>query len=180
MKTFKNTLGYVAIVASMLLIQAMALEAGVNGGCPKGFYCALKKEGGEWCTGHNECLSGECVVGVGCAMTSNDVSGNGCSVDSDCDDGFQCRSSVCYVPDIPQVVESTTTDEPNNSRTGLSSGAIAGLAVAVVLVLLVIASIALRASKPAVIVEEENDAQDKKQDDGVATEAGSEAGGEEP
>jgi hypothetical protein len=111
----------------------MALEAGVNGGCPKGFYCALKKEGGEWCTGHNECLSGECVVGVGCAMTSNDVSGNGCSVDSDCDDGFQCRSSVCYVPDIPQVVESTTTDEPNNSRTGLSSGAIAGLAVAVLL-----------------------------------------------
>jgi hypothetical protein len=186
MVTFKNTL-IVAIAALSLLIQTSALKAGVDFGCPKGFYCASKKRGGAWCTGHNECLSGECVTGVGCAMTTNEVNGSGgCNFDSDCSVGFKCHNDVCFMPDAqqavddtPQVVESTPQQQVQKKQNGLCAGAIAGIAIAAVLVVVIVAGwIAMRASTSKLLhsVMDVEEDQGKKDDDGVITEAGSVAG----
>jgi hypothetical protein len=183
MMTFKNTL-MVALAVSSLLIQTWALKSAVDFGCPKGFYCAYKKKGGEWCTGHDECLSGECLVGVGCAMTTNEVTGSGgCDFDSDCDVGLKCHTSVCYVPDVPQAVESTPQqqeEQQEQQQNGLRTGGIAGIVIAAVLVVLIVAGwIAMRASKSQIsdrVGDEEGEHQDKKDEDGVITEAGSDAG----
>ncbi|KAG7358997.1 hypothetical protein IV203_015586 [Nitzschia inconspicua] len=169
-----------AVVTSFLLFETLALEASVNGGCPKGFYCAHKKQGGAWCNGHNECLSGECIVGVGCAMTSNNKSGSDCNFDSDCDVGFKCGNSVCYVPDVPQehdaeVVESTSIA----SDGGLSVGAVVGIALAAVVAVVLVASlIAMRASSSKIIVDGEGGVEEqvKKDNDEDATETGSDVG----
>jgi hypothetical protein len=184
MLTIKNVV-FVAVVISSLLIQTLALKAGVDFNCPKGFYCASKKSGGEWCTGHNECLSGECVIGVGCAMTTNDLNGSeGCNFDSDCDVGFKCHNNgVCYVPDVPDSVESTPQQQDQQQqlkKKELGAGAIAGIAIAAVLVVVVIVAgwTALCASTSKTsndIVDGEEEDQGKKDDDGGNTEAGSDA-----
>jgi hypothetical protein len=122
-------------------------------------------------------------------MTTDDTNGSGgCNFDSDCDDGFNCHNGVCYIPDAPQSNASTPQQEEQQrepqqqeKQIGRGTGEVAGIAIAAVLVVVIVAGwIAMRASSSKIreIVMEEEEDQGKKADDGIINEAGTEAGGD--
>ena len=177
-----------AAVLWIAVARAAAPTEPVDGVCPKGFYCKLKLAGGEWCHSDQECLSGTCTTGVGCAFSpSGGDSTDYCLVDDDCDFGWQCSNTtnVCFSNANTKNVE-TSNDPSNEDATDhddgtLTTGAIAAVVIAVLaavaaaVALMVLAARKKAAAAAAAAREEEDDdgkKDDETEDEASAVEAG--------